>query len=240
MTLKLSHSSLSTYLECPLKYKYGRIDRIPQRPRHFFSFGKSVHSALEFMYSGDFCPPLDSVLACYRKKWQRAGYRSPEEEKKAKADGESMLKAFYKKHAPKWTKPLFTEFHFDMSVDHVRVQGYIDMVTAGASGALHVVDWKTGKSLAKGRIEEDPQLTMYQMAVESMDLGRVAKLSLYHVPSLTMQSSKRHPDAMVAALKLRIVETAAKISSGEFEPTPSEKACSWCDYKGLCPAWEKP
>jgi RecB family exonuclease len=190
------------------------------------------------MYSGDECPTLEDILKTYKRKWQRAGYATPEAEAKAKRDGEAMITAFYKKHAKGWTQPFCVEYALDFTVDHVRVIGYIDMVVASKSGAIHVIDWKTGKSLATGRIEEDPQLTMYQLGVEAMGVGRVAKLSLYHVPSLTMQSSKRHSEALVSALKMRIVETAARISAKEFEPTPSERACGFCDFKSFCPSWK--
>ena len=46
----LSHSSISLYLECPQKWKFKYVDKIPEKPRHFFSFGQSCHEALEFFY----------------------------------------------------------------------------------------------------------------------------------------------------------------------------------------------
>ena len=46
----LSHSSITLYGECPQKYKFRYVDAIPEKPRHFFSYGQSVHSALEFFY----------------------------------------------------------------------------------------------------------------------------------------------------------------------------------------------
>ena len=46
----LSHSSISLYLECPLKYRYKYMDKLPEEPRHFFSFGKSVHSPDAFWH----------------------------------------------------------------------------------------------------------------------------------------------------------------------------------------------
>jgi putative RecB family exonuclease len=43
----LSYSSYHTYLECPLRWKYLYIDRLPETPRGYFSFGRVIHSALE-------------------------------------------------------------------------------------------------------------------------------------------------------------------------------------------------
>ncbi len=46
----LSHSSISLFNECPQKYKFKYIDKIPEKPKYFFSFGQSVHLALEYFY----------------------------------------------------------------------------------------------------------------------------------------------------------------------------------------------
>ena len=43
----LSYSSVRTYLECPQRWKYLYIDKIPEAPRGYFSFGRSVHAVLE-------------------------------------------------------------------------------------------------------------------------------------------------------------------------------------------------
>ena len=44
---QLSYSGISTYLECPLRWKFLYIDRLPETPRGYFSFGRTVHSVLE-------------------------------------------------------------------------------------------------------------------------------------------------------------------------------------------------
>ena len=43
----LSYSSYRTYLECPLRWKYLYIERRPELPRGYFTFGRVVHSVLE-------------------------------------------------------------------------------------------------------------------------------------------------------------------------------------------------
>jgi CRISPR/Cas system-associated exonuclease Cas4 (RecB family) len=49
----LSYSGFRAYTECPLKWKFLYIDRLPELPRGYFSFGRSIHSALE-----EFVAPL--------------------------------------------------------------------------------------------------------------------------------------------------------------------------------------
>jgi putative RecB family exonuclease len=43
----LSYSSYRTYLECPLRWKYLYVERRPELPRSYFTFGRVVHSVLE-------------------------------------------------------------------------------------------------------------------------------------------------------------------------------------------------
>ena len=43
----LSYSSLRTYLECPLRWKFLYVDKLPESPRGYFSFGRTIHSVLE-------------------------------------------------------------------------------------------------------------------------------------------------------------------------------------------------
>lgn len=236
--MKLSHSSISTYSDCPKRWEFKYVDRLPERPRHFFGFGKAIHSALEFMYSGDACPTLFDVFAAFSVAWTGEGYKDDKAEAKAKADGNKILTMFYNANAPGWRKPLSTEAKFDMEVDHVRVTGFIDRIDVEEDGGLHVLDYKTGRDLEAGRADTDEQLTMYQIAAEAAHPGtRVSKLSLYHVPSLTWHSSPRHGEDLVAALVVKVKSTADAVARKEFPATPSENACAFCDFKHLCPAW---
>jgi putative RecB family exonuclease len=43
----LSYSSLRTYLECPLRWKFLYVDKLTEAPRSYFSFGRTIHSVLE-------------------------------------------------------------------------------------------------------------------------------------------------------------------------------------------------
>ena len=79
----LSHSSVLLYRVCPQKWKFRYVDKIPERPRSYFSFGKSVHAGLEFLLTklqGDL-PTLEELLSSYKSNWLREGYGTPTQEK---------------------------------------------------------------------------------------------------------------------------------------------------------------
>ncbi|MBI5631687.1 MAG: PD-(D/E)XK nuclease family protein [Elusimicrobia bacterium] len=236
----LSHSSLTMYGECPQKYKFKYIDNIPEKPRHFFSFGSSVHQALEFFYGVKTLPPpsLEELLAYYKEHWLSAGYRDQVQESEYFDDGKQILTQFYNKHVRDFKLPFFVEYQFNLEVSGVPVTGKVDRIDKLADGSLSILDYKTGKALAKDRVQADAQLTMYQMACEALLGLPVARLVFYHLPTLKEQSVERHQEGLVAALRERIVSAAEAISEGAFTPKPEEKKCYWCDYKPLCPIFK--
>ncbi len=46
-TPALSFSSARTYQECPLRWKFLYVDKLPEAPRGYFSFGRTIHAVLE-------------------------------------------------------------------------------------------------------------------------------------------------------------------------------------------------
>lgn len=235
----LSHSSLSLYNECPRKYKFKYVDGIPEKPRHFFSFGQSVHLALEFFYEGrETAPGLEELLKSYKERWVSAGYKDEEHEAEHFAEGRRILTRFHAKHAVGFAPPFSVEYAFSFEVDGVPVTGRIDRVDKLPDGRLSVLDYKTGKPLASGRLASDAQLTMYQLACERQLGAEVAELVFYHLPTLKEHRAARRPAALVDELQARIVSTASSIEREEFEPRPGEAKCRWCDYKPLCPVFK--
>jgi len=236
----LSHSSISLYTECPQKYKFKYVDKIPEKPRHFFSFGQSVHSALEFFYAPKVPTPpsLKELLQNYKEIWVSAGYKDQYQEAEYFEEGKRILTEFHSKHTKDYHVPYFVEYMFNFEVDGVPVTGRIDRVDKLPDGKLSVLDYKTGKKLATGRLEIDAQLTMYQLACEKMLGAEVGELVFYHLPTLKQHRASRRPAALVEELTTRIVTTAESITKEKFDPKPEESVCRWCDYKPICPIFK--
>ncbi|MFA6029426.1 MAG: PD-(D/E)XK nuclease family protein [Elusimicrobiota bacterium] len=276
----LSHSAVTTYLDCPQRWKLKYVDKLPEKPRHFFSFGKTLHSALEFLYGVPTPPPpsLADLLEYYRKNWLTEGYTSPDQEAKYRAEGRSILEAYYAKNVPGFRVPFFVEYKFETQVEipgqktfvlpiggrpqeislepefltPVPLLGYVDRIDKTEDGRLEIVDYKTGKAFDLDRVREDPQLSLYQMVCEEKLGMKVAGLTLYHLPSQTPFTVDRRGEALVRAVRERVVgvgglvrrglqklDEASDVLPAEFEPKPEERKCSWCDFKPFCPAWRQ-
>ena len=235
----LSYSSFTLYEECPQKYKFRYIDRIPEKPKHYFSFGQSVHTALEFFY-GVKAPPaptLDAVLAHYKEHWVSRGYKDEETEAQYFQEGKDLITLFYRKHVPEFHIPLFVEYNFKTTMEGIPVTGKVDRIDRLEDGRLSIVDYKTGKALDAARVAEDTQLAMYQAACESLLGAEVARLSFYHLPSLTEHTLPRRPRERIDGVKKRVVAAADGITKGVFAPAPQETKCRFCDYRSLCPVF---
>lgn len=236
----LSHSSISMYQECPQKYKFKYVDKIPEKPRHYFSFGKSIHTALEFFYGVKAlpAPTLEQVFAHYKDKWLSEGYKDQAHEAQLFEEGKTMIAGFYKKHIEDYHIPFFVEYGFNLAVEGVPVVGFIDRVDKRPDGKLVILDYKTGKKSEQSLNSAEAQLTMYQMACEELLGAPVAETVYYHLPTLKEYRFERKGPDRVEALRGRIVSTAEGITKGQFDPKPAEKVCFWCDFKPLCPIFK--
>lgn len=234
----LSHSSISLYRSCPQKWKFKYVDKIPEKPRSFFSFGKSVHTGLEFLYSkiAEPLPTLDELVAHYKLNWLREGYESSSQERFFYLEGERILRGFYAKHKDDIKNVFKVELKFTVNIEGVPIMGYIDRLDTTPQGGLAVIDYKTGKAFDKSRAKIDPQLTLYQIACQDLFGKPVETVTLYHLNSLTPITVPAHAVEMELEVKKIVVDAAKGISAGFFDPRPEPKTCQYCDYQQICPA----
>ncbi len=236
----LSHSSVSLYKTCPQKWKFRYIDKIPESPKSYFSFGKSVHNGLEFLFTKSDLgfPTLENLLSNYKNGWIREGYESVAQERWFFNEGDRIMRGFYAKHQNESANVFQVELKFTIDVGGVPVLGYIDRIDETKNGNLAVIDYKTGKPFDKARVRQDPQLTLYQMAVQQLLGKKVETLTLYHLNSLTPLTVPAHSVEMEENVTQSVVETAKGITENKFDPKPEAKGhCQWCDYLQICPAF---
>ncbi len=154
----LSYSSYRTYAECPLRWKFLYIDRLPETPRGYFTFGRVVHSVLEELVrplltpgarrlaSGEAQRTLDDwhaggpspsstlpmtreeLLAAYDAAWSSEGYGSPEEEERYRTLGRDLLLRYYQRFLSERPHPVAVEEHLEARWDGIPIHGYIDRI----------------------------------------------------------------------------------------------------------------
>ncbi len=195
-----------------------------------------MHSCVEYFYRvGTPHPPsLEELLQFYEQSWISQGYESPEEEARHKEYGRDILSRFWEIHSADFRLPVALERGFNLDIDGIKLRGFIDRVDKLDSGGLSIIDYKTNKELfSADYLEEDLQLTIYQMAAEQTWRLPVERLTLYHLRSNTACScTPREPARLEQARKL-VLEVAADISQGKF-PATENQYCP-CDFPEHCP-----
>ena len=45
--LSFSYSKMGMYKECPQKYKFRYVLKLPEKPKYYFAFGSALHKTME-------------------------------------------------------------------------------------------------------------------------------------------------------------------------------------------------
>jgi hypothetical protein len=104
------------------------------------------------------------------------------------------------------------------------------------SGAVELIDYKSGSATSPEAAEASLQLSIYALACRNaLDLGRPERVTLYCLDE-SRRSSAERTDAALDALRTDLAARARAIRGSDFAPTPSPRSCGWCDFAVGCPA----
>jgi putative RecB family exonuclease len=173
-------------------------------------------------------------LRFYEKNWKSGGYESAEDEKKYQDFGKEILSRFWAIHHTDFQLPIALERSFLIDIEGVKLRGFMDRIDKLDSGGLAVIDYKTNKDLfTADYLEDDLQLTIYQMAAEHMWRLPVERLTLYHLRSNTACSCAPRGPAQIEQTRRLVLEVAGGIARGDF-PAVENQFCP-CDFPEHCP-----
>ena len=111
--------------------------------------------------------------------------------------------------------PVALEHGFYLDIDGIKLRGFIDRVDKLDSGGLSIVDYKTNQELfTADYLENDLQLTIYQMAAEQTWNLPVEKLTLYHLRSNTACSCPPRDSSRIDRARELVLERRGKHRAG--------------------------
>jgi len=246
-----SHSRLNTFEQCPLKFKYKYIDKIPETKTTIEAhLGKIIHSTLEWLYSQvkqNKIPAIEEVIIFYSRDWERK-YKSSTTIIKQELTiedyfnkGIQFLLNYYTKHKPFNDNTLEVEKRIFINLgENYKLQGFIDRFVYNLkSGEYEIHDYKTANNLPpQNRVDNDKQLALYSIAIKD-SLGKEKKVCLvWHYLAHNKKICSRRTDEQLEQLKRETIELIKKIESTTRFPPYISKLCDWCDYKDTCSAWK--
>lgn len=243
-----SHSRLSVFEACRLRYRLKYLDRVRRDLEGVEAFlGSRVHEALEALYrdvSMGRVPTAEGVIADFRRLWDEEWHDDMllSDPRYGPADhrsvGEECLRRYHVRHAPfRGDQTLGVEVRIGVDLPGgARLEGYADRVARDPDGWISIHDYKTTSTLpTQADVDRDRQLALYQAGVETLWPGAPGIRLVWHFlrfdERLVSTRSRERLDDLLRETA-RLVETVEAETA--WEPTPSP-LCGWCPYWDLCP-----
>ncbi len=250
-----SYSSLDTFERCPRQYAFRYLCRLPaEQARPAADFGSAAHGAFEAftrerrerLARGEPPPSRADLGRFFESAWARTSLSVEADAETWRRRAEPMLDQFW---AAESAKPVGSDeraetlgeelrFRLHLPLDPatlVTVSGFIDRIDRLASGAVELIDYKTGHAGPPEEAESSLQLSIYALACrDTLGLGRPERVTLYFVEHGARFSAGR-TDAALDTVRTGLATRARQIRGSDFVPTPSPRSCGWCDFAAMCP-----
>ncbi|HJX49937.1 MAG TPA: PD-(D/E)XK nuclease family protein [Candidatus Nanoarchaeia archaeon] len=252
MVKTYSNSRLSTFEQCPLKFKYRYIDKIfPEVEKTIEThLGSCVHNILEWVYNqvkeGNI-PTLDDTIVYYSDIWKK-DYKSSMiivnqslTQKDYFDKGIQFLIDYYTKHQPFQDGTIELEKEIRIALDEsgeYEIVGFIDRLVKNLqTGEYEIHDYKTANSLpTQEKVDSDRQLALYAIAIKEMFNTEEVCL-IWHYLAHNKKICSKRTNEQLQKLKQETLELIKKIESTTNFPSNNGKLCDWCEYKQMCPEW---
>jgi DNA helicase-2/ATP-dependent DNA helicase PcrA len=239
--LTLSYGQVSDYLECPAKYRFGHLIRIPTAVSHQMVYGRALHAAVQAFHRrqmADQPMSLSELHAELDAAWESSGFLTRQHEEARKAAAREALQRFWTAQQADPVTPTAVELEFAVPFGRDRVRGRYDRVDTDASGRVTIVDYKSSDvrdaSTAARRARESLQLAIYASAWEAQHGRPPDDLTLHFLESGIEGHSTATPKRLAAAAQ-QVATAAEGIRAGRFEATPSPTRCGYCPFREICP-----
>ncbi len=269
--ITLSASALAGLTDCPAKWFLEREAGGVAATSQAQGFGNIAHALADRVARGDLAvgpDDVDVLMAEVDRVWGQLTFRTPWSGTREREELRAALARFLAHHhADRDRRTLATERELLAEVTlavppdpgaeqevaeesvTVRLHGFADRLELDAEGRVVVVDLKTGKyPPTDARLAENPQLGLYQYAVEHgavaglVDDPRSGGAELWQLRKQVRGGLKvqRQPpqepgESGRTAVEEQIVAAVRTLRGEVFEARPSDQ-CERCAFLQMCPA----
>lgn len=239
----LSPTKITTYLACPVKYKWTYVDargRWYLRSKSYYSFGTSLHKVLErFHDAGDAgVRTTEEAVAALEESWIDAGYRSADEAAEALGEGREIVARYVEERlkAAPTAKTLFTERQMRLDLGEFALIGRLDRLDERVDGTLEVVDYKSGRSeVDPEEVRTDIAMTCYGLLVRRKYPDRPVAATIVAVRT-GASGTASWTDEELGQFESDLRQLGSEILNEDYaELRPVFKPlCPHCDFLPLC------
>ena len=239
--LTLSYGQINDYLDCPTRYRYAHVIRIPTPASHQMAYGRALHAAVQAYHRHQLAGEtmtLEALLAELDGAWESVGFLTRQHEEARRAAAREALERFWAEQQREPARPVAVEQEFSVLLGRDRVRGRYDRVDREPDGRVVITDYKSSDvrdpATAARRSRESLQLSIYALAYESQHGQLPDELALHFLESgmvgRSVPASKR-----LAKAAEQVAAVSDGVRAGDFAPNPSPMRCGSCPFREICP-----
>lgn len=248
----LSPTALNNYLECPWKYFFKNLLRIPEVKTRHQMFGTSVHIALHSYIAQLGKKPVDlSYLLNQYDEALKKEVLNQEDYDVLLAKGNEVLPGFYNEKHTEWKADMKSEYAIKgiKLFDNVYLRGTLDLIETTEDGIIRIHDFKTSKPKSKNDIEGNTktskgnikrQLVFYKLIFDQYNNGKLRMntgvIDFVQPNDKGVYKSEEFTilDNEVEVLQNEIIRVAEEIISFSYwNKTCDDKDCEYCKLRSF-------
>ena len=252
----LSVSSINTYMDCGLLYKFSRVDKVkPEFVSDNLVFGSCLHRVLAEYNQEKMMGNIlssDDLTQLFKKDWEKSinetqniQYSKSKNHLILLDQGIKMLTEFKKSVPENNTTVIAIEEPFEFYINGLDIPliGIMDLVEEDEDRTVIITDYKTSKrGISLDEVDSSFQLTIYYTAAKKNGYAnrdihlKFDCLIKTQKPRFEQIFTRRsHHQAMRALKKVKCVWDG--IQKGIFIPNEGSWRCHGCAYKSYCNDW---
>jgi DNA helicase-2/ATP-dependent DNA helicase PcrA len=237
----LSYGQVNDYLDCPAKYRYAHVVRIPTPASHAMVYGRALHAAVQAFHRRQMAGVtmgLDQLHAALDASWESVGFLTRQHEEARHAAARDALTRFWEAQQRDPARPSAVEQEFAVSFGPDRIRGRYDRVDVDADGRVTITDYKSSDvrdpATAARRSRDSLQLSIYALAYEAQH-GRLPDQLALHFLESGLTGSSQPSERRLERAQEQIAAVADGIRGGRFTATPGAMRCGYCPFREICP-----
>ncbi|MEO7294758.1 MAG: ATP-dependent DNA helicase, partial [Candidatus Limnocylindria bacterium] len=239
--LRLSYGQINDYLECPAKYRYGHVVRIPTPASHQMVYGRALHAAVQAYHRRQLAGGtmiLEELHAALDESWESIGFLTRAHEEARRVAARETLTRFWDEQQRDPARPTAVEREFTVAFGQDRLRGRYDRVDRDLAGRVVITDYKSSDvrdlGTANRRARESLQLSIYALAHEAETGVLPDELALHFLESGIIGRAAPTEKRLEKAQQ-DLTRAATGIRARQFEATPSTMRCGYCPFREICP-----
>ncbi len=247
----MSHSSLSSYSNCPRNFFYSEILKIPVYDEDSSNavYGSAIHKTLEmavnYAKETGMYPTKEDFIKNFKTALATQKLESLEKRLELEERGQKYLDNYYSYFIQIPSDRVYaTEFYLNhVPFEKYFIKGFVDRIEKNSDGTFELYDYKTGGAKPKSQIADGReyesylnQLRFYKYAFETLNPNsKVSRSGIIFVEEPEKNYYIELTDVDNQLIKEKIKSAYENIFSLSFDAVEKdESTCKYCKYKQLC------